>query len=88
MDYPKLFQVLMKWGLENMEWDMVLYLYTDMYVGIPNRYLYSCLPKKKKDLTLTELLGEDHQVLSSNGTSLLQLFPQSRWVRLTDFTGI
>ena len=32
--------ILMKWSLENKQYDMTLFLYKEMGIGIPNKYLY------------------------------------------------
>jgi len=89
LDLQKLSQIIMKWSIENEEWETVLKLYTIYGIGIPVRYLY-ILPKKNLYENLNTALQRNQEIeLYSNDFNLrklLSLFQHSKWKRLEEWS--
>lgn len=79
--------ILMKWSLDNKQYDMALFLYKEMGVGIPNKYLYKLRGKNKFKSAKSFLNSKDTISCENNYylNEILKLFPVSNYVRLKDW---
>jgi hypothetical protein len=87
MDYKILAQILMKWALENQEWKMVYYLYTELNVGIPGKYLYK-IEDKKTFTSIDNFLNHSSDIYCLNifFQELAKLFKKSKWSKLIEWS--
>ena len=85
MDFRKLGTILMKWSLENNEYQLVYFLYSEFYIGIPNTYIYKM--QKRKIFNSIDDFTDNHNIITGNGDiwliKLLEEFKNnSQWIKL------
>lgn len=87
MSYIELGKILMKWSLQNNEYNLAYYLYTEHNIGIPVTMLYA-LPEQRKFNSLTSFISNDKVICGSEDlNTILRLFPKSRYIRLEEWGG-
>lgn len=85
MTYLELGKILMRWSLQNGEYNMAYYLYTEHGIGIPVKFTY-ILPEQRKFDSAASFLGSDGAVGGSKELNdLLRLFPRSTYGRLEEW---
>jgi hypothetical protein len=85
MDNKKLIKILMKWGLENKEYDMVYIIYTNLNIGIPNAFIYQ-MPKQNCFSTIKSALKNNNIKLDFHTLKkLLTTFLNSKWTQLEEW---
>jgi len=87
MDSQLVMKILMTWGLDNEDYEIILNLYRDYRVGIPAKYIYK-FPTKKTFSSVSSFLS-DHNTCSTDDNDhlarLLILFKESKWCKLGEW---
>ena len=84
MDYLELLKILMKWSLENKEYDMTQFLFTDLNVGIPNKYLYQL--SEKKYFTSLSSFEKNNECKNPEGMNeIIKYFSYSKYCFLEEW---
>lgn len=89
MDYNSLLLILMKWSLENKEYEMTYNLFTNWNIGIPVKYTYS-FSEKKRFFSISSFL-QDNNTISTNDKHLKNIlisFKNSKYTKLKEWNNI
>lgn len=89
MNYNILLLILMKWALENKEYELVYNLYTDWGIGIPVKYIYT-FKQKNNFSSLNSFLDDNNNVFTSNKylQKILLSFKTSKYIRLLEWNNV
>lgn len=89
MNYNILLLILMKWVLENKEYELVYNLYTDWGIGIPVKYIYT-FKQKNNFSSLNSFLDDNNNVFTSNKylQKILLSFKTSKYIRLLEWNNV
>lgn len=89
MNYNILLLILMKWALENKEYELVYNLYTDWGIGIPVKYTYT-FKQKNNFSSLNSFLDDNNNVFTSNKylQKILLSFKTSKYIRLLEWNNV
>ena len=74
----KMCTILMEWGIENNNWEMVHFLFIELHIGIPARLVYKLPAKNIRDIS-----GNTND----NLISILTVFPKCKWTHLPEWNG-
>jgi hypothetical protein len=80
-------KILMEWSLTNKQYNMSLFLYEELRIGIPNKYLYQ-FPTKNKYSDIQSFLKNSDSIGCENDIYLkkiLILFHTSKYQRLEEW---
>ncbi len=86
MDYNLLFKILMKWSLENKEYQLTNFIYNEFNIGIPVSYLYK-LPSQMYFSSMDNFFNNS-DVKKSNDKhldSVLSILSSSRYCPLIEW---
>lgn len=88
MDYKLLLQIMMKWSLDNKDYETTYYLYTELGIGIPVKYIYK-FPVKTSFSNATSFLNNSDVIHTSDKylRKLLEKFRISKYIRLEEWKG-
>lgn len=89
MDINKLSKILMCWGLEKKEYELVYFLYNNFEIGIPNTYIYK-MDQKTTFNSIKDFTENNHAISGNKNIwlqKILDLFPKSKWVKLPLWEG-
>ena len=86
MDYNLLCKILMKWSLENKEYELTNFIYNEFNIGIPVCYIYK-LPSQMYFSSMDDFFNNS-DVKKSNDKhldNLLSTFSKSKYGRLEEW---
>lgn len=89
MDYNNLLLILMKWSLENKEYELTYNLFTNWNIGIPVKYTYS-FNEKNTFFSISSFL-QDSNTISTNDKHLKNIlisFRNSKYIKLQEWGNI
>ena len=86
MDYNLLLKIMMKWSLDNKDYEIAYYLYTEHFIGIPINYIYK-FPTKKLFSNVNCFLNNNDSIISNDKhlINLLKIFKKSKYIRLEEW---
>jgi hypothetical protein len=87
MNIKLLLKILIKWGFETKNYDMILFIYTNFNIGIPVTLLYK-LEDKNMFSSLNSFISENRLMKKLNDEylkELFNLFLSSKYRRLKDW---
>lgn len=86
MDYLLLAKILLKWSVENKEYTLTYFLYTNIHIGIPTKFLY-LLPIKNIYSSLGDFLTNNNVIYTDDYylRKLLDKFKLSKYTRLNNW---
>lgn len=84
MNYKQLLKILIEWSIQNKNYDMVYFIYSNFNIGIPVSLLYQ-IQNKTIFNSLDSFFNNHHnkQVRDENLKKLFELFKKSKYKRLS-----
>lgn len=88
MDYTLLCKILMKWSLENKEYELTNFIYNEFNIGIPVSYLYK-LPTQMYFSSMDNFFNNSDNKKSDDKhlDRLLSTFSKSKYGPLIEWNG-
>ena len=88
MDYKLLCKILMKWSLENKEYELTNFIYNEFNIGIPVSYLYK-LPTQMYFSSMDNFFSNSDTKKSNDKhlDALLSTFSNSKYGQLSEWEG-
>jgi hypothetical protein len=86
MNYILLLKILMKWSLESKEYELSYFIYTNLKIGIPNKYLYNI--SQKYYFTSLSSFSKNNDCIETkdhNMKKIIDLFPYSKFCFLKEW---
>jgi hypothetical protein len=86
MKFLLLLKILMEWSLDNKEYELTYFIYTNFPIGIPNKYLYNLT--QKNYFKSLESFKNTHDTIVINDdilNKITQLFPKSKYYLLEEW---
>ena len=86
MDYILLQKLLMEWSLNNSEYELSNFLFFELNIGIPIKYLYK-LPTKNSFSSICSFLEDQNNIKSNDYylSNILNSFRYSKLFRLEEW---
>lgn len=88
MDYNLLFKILMKWSLENKEYQVTNFIYNEFNIGIPVSYFYK-LPSQMYFSSMDNFFSNSDVKKSNdkNLDNLLSILSSSKYGQMSEWNG-
>lgn len=88
-EYKLLIKILTEWSINNKQYDVLYFIYTNFNIGIPVKFLYK-LENKNLYFCLTSFVNghETKYIKDENLKKIVNLFKKSKYKRLKEWNNI